>query len=105
MQSLNSLGLNFEFEKRYSQTLMPNTTIVNVIDSNILMHMCQNGWMNKKKMWARHVKLQIGNECNFILNLSYSLRADHERNKIVPIFDKNEKLKFKMIANFVGLDE
>jgi len=56
-------------------------------------------------MWERHVKLQIGNECNFILNLSYSLRADHERNKIVPIFDKNEKLKFKMIANFVGLDE
>jgi len=50
MQSLNSLGLNFEFEKRYSQTLMPNTTIVNVIDSNILMHMCQNGWMNKKNV-------------------------------------------------------
>jgi len=65
MQSLNSLGLNFEFEQRYSQTLMPDTTIVNVIDSNILRHMCQNGWMNKK-IWERHVKLQIGNECNFI---------------------------------------
>jgi len=40
MQSLNSLGFNFKFEKRYLQTLMPDTKIVNVIDSNILMHMC-----------------------------------------------------------------
>ena len=55
------LGLNFEFEKKYSQTLMLDTKIVNVIDSNILMHMCQNGWMNKK-IWEGHVKLQIGNE-------------------------------------------
>jgi len=66
--------------------------------------MCQNGWMNKK-IWERHVKLQIGNECNFILNLSYSLRADHECNKNALIFDRNEKLRFEGIPNFDGLDE
>jgi len=105
MQSLNSLGLNFEFEKKYSQTLMLDTKIVNVIDSNILMHMCRNGWMNKKKIWEGHVKLQIGNECNFILNLSYSLRADHGCNRIALIFDRNGKLRFKGITNVIGLDE
>jgi len=47
MQSLNSLGLNFGFEKRYSKTLMPDTTIVNVIDSNILMHVSE--WVDEQK--------------------------------------------------------
>jgi len=43
MQSLNLLGMNFDFSsfcKRYSQILMPDTKIVNVINSNILMHTC-----------------------------------------------------------------
>jgi len=39
------------------------------------------------------------------LNLSYSLRADNECNRITPIFDENRKLRFKGIANVVGLDE
>jgi len=45
MKSLNLLGMNFDFDfssfcKRYSQILMPVTEIVNVINSNILMHTC-----------------------------------------------------------------
>jgi len=39
------------------------------------------------------------------LNLSHSLRVDHECNRIAPIFDRNGKLRFKGIANVVGLDE
>jgi len=38
---------------------MPNTKIVKVINSNILMHMCQNGWMNKNM--GNSIQLQIGN--------------------------------------------
>jgi len=58
-----------------------------------------------KKIWVGHVKLLIGNECNFILNHSYSLRAGPECNRIAPIFDRNEKLRFKGITNCDGLDE
>jgi len=40
--------LNFEFLfwKKHSQILTLDT-IINTINSNILMHMCRNGWMNK----------------------------------------------------------
>jgi len=38
---------------------MPDTRIVNVINYNILMHMCQNVWMNKNM--GKNIKLQIGN--------------------------------------------
>jgi len=47
------IGIQIWIWKRYSQTLMPDTTIVNVIDSNILMHMCQNGWKNNKKKYGK----------------------------------------------------
>jgi len=38
---------------------MPDTKIVNAINYNILMHMCQNGWMNKNM--GKNIKLQIDN--------------------------------------------
>ena len=101
MQSLNLLAMNFDFDffffcKRYLQILMANTKSVNVINYNILMHMCQNGWMNKNM--GNNIKLQIGNGMengyNFILNLSCSLRAEHECNGIDPVL-KYEKLGSK----------
>jgi len=42
----------------------------------------------QKKIWEGHV-----NECNFILNLSYSLRVDHECNIIAPIFLQKIKVQ------------
>jgi len=106
LQSLNLLGINFDFNffffcKRYLQILMPDTKIVNVINSNILMHVSE--WVDEQNM-GNNIKLQIGNGSapvfsmedgyNFILNLSCSLRAEHECNGIDPIL-KYEKLGSK----------
>jgi len=104
--------LNFElsFWEQRSQILTLGTKLlIRLILTFWRICVGMGGWTNIR-WW--HVKLQIGNGFvpstggNLILNFPYSLRVDYKCNKVAPVFFlKNGKLRFKGIANFVGLDE